>query len=179
MIVPSAKWVPIISPAGRELPWGRAQVCFTRSGHPSGTWGQKGCRERGYVGTAVPSRGVWFPLLCPPPHPPCWGRRASAKSTLPSECGVPGPGPTVGCLTPATSAGAVATLFLSAPHPPLTHSETALPRGFLASEFTFGLVSARAAQSSFVFKCKPTELLSPFSDPPKQTKDVGLHFGLF
>ena len=67
----------------------------------------------------------------------------------------------------------------SLPRPPLTHSEAALPGGFLASEFTFGLVSARAAQSSFVFKCKPTELLSPFSDPPKQTKDVGLHFGLF
>lgn len=75
--------------------------------------------------------------------------------------------------------GQWAALFPRLPRPPLTHSETALPRGFLASEFTFGLVSARAAQSSFVFKCKPTELLSPFSDPPKQTKDVSLYFGLF
>ena len=75
--------------------------------------------------------------------------------------------------------GQWAALFPSLPRPPLTHLERALPRGFLASAFTFGLVSARAAQSSFVFKCKPTELLSLFSDAPKQTKDVGLHFGLF
>lgn len=93
--------------------------------------------------------------------------------------GWPQPQPTAAVRPQAIGAGSVGGLFLSAPRPPLTHSETALPRGFLASEFTFGLVSARAAQSSFVFKCKPTKLLSPFSYSPKQTKDVGLHFGLF
>lgn len=72
------------------------------------------------------------------------------------------------------SAGSLGGLFSEPATPSLTHSETALPKGFLASEFTFGLVSSWAAQSSFVFKYKPTKLLSPFSDPPKQTKDVGL-----
>lgn len=43
MLVPSAKWVPIISPAGWELPGGRAQVCFTLSWAPIQDLGAKGC----------------------------------------------------------------------------------------------------------------------------------------